>query len=217
MEKKLRIFDFSKFDPNSPTSSLTNGINGAGEPTMKAEEGFEIGAGIHMGTIKAIVWTRDPNILVTVADDKKIRWWDLGNQGAVLQEKEVQGEIGSCEFTTMKPELNDIGQGFPVLCIAAGKSVYFYGGENATQLIKAVNLPYEVASVALHPCQRKFITGGLKDTWAKVYDFDTEKELGTSYLSRLVFLANHTRRTQRSPWSYLERRLLSRRQALCHR
>ncbi|TVY59489.1 Serine-threonine kinase receptor-associated protein [Lachnellula cervina] len=176
MEKKLRIFDFSRFDPNAPNPAA-NGTNGASEPMMMAEEGFEIGAGVHQGCIKAIVWTRDPNILVTVADDKKIRWWDLGNQGAILQEKEVQGDIGSCEFTTMKPEPNDIGHGFPVLCIAAGKSVYFYGGEKATQLIKTVNLPYDVASVALHPCQRKFVTGGLKDTWAKVYNFDTEEEL----------------------------------------
>lgn len=186
MEKKLRIFDFSKFDPNAPGAPVTNG-NGAVEPTMRADEGFEIGPGVHQGTIKAIVWTQDPNILVTVADDKKIRWWDLGNQGGgILQEKDVQGEIGSCEFTTMKPEPNDIGQGFPVLCIAAGKTVYFYGGENATQLIKSVTLPYEVASVALHPSQRKFVTGGLKDTWAKVYDFDSEKELGMSNLLPVI-------------------------------
>lgn len=175
MENKLRIFDFSKFDPDS--SSYTNGISDS-ERVMQAEQGFEIGAGVHKGTIKAIVWTRHPNILVTVADDKKIRWWDLENQGAVLQEKPVQGEIGSCEFTTTRPEPNDIGKGLPVLCIAAGKTVYFYGGEKATHLIKSIDLPYEVASVALHPVQRKFVTGGLKDTWAKVYNFDTVEEIG---------------------------------------
>lgn len=172
MENKLRIFDFSRFDPTVPKSALSNGT----EPTMKAEDAYEIGAGVHKGTIKAIVWTRDPNILVTVADDKKIRWWDLQIQD-VIQEKVVQGEIGSCEFTTTKPEPSDIGGGYPVLCVAAGKCVYFYGGEKATTLIKTVALPYEVASVALHPSQRKFVTGGLKDTWAKVYDFDSEKEL----------------------------------------
>ncbi|TVY80810.1 Serine-threonine kinase receptor-associated protein [Lachnellula suecica] len=176
MESKLRIFDFSAFDPNTPNSAAANGTIGP-DPTMQADEAFEIGAGVHKGVIKAIVWTQDPNILVTVADDKMIRWWDLSQGGILLQDKAVQGEIGSCEFTTIKPEADDIGQGFPVLCIAAGKTVYFYGGKNATQLIKAINLPYEVASVALHPSQRKFITGGLKDTWAKVYDFDSQKEL----------------------------------------
>jgi len=40
-----------------------------------------------------------------------------------------------------------------------------------------VVLEYEVASVALHPVQRKYITGGIKDTWAKVYDFDSDLEL----------------------------------------
>jgi hypothetical protein len=95
-----------------------------------------------------------------------------------VQEQVVQGEIGSCEFTNIKGESGDIGGGFPVLTIAAGKTVYFYGGADARTLIKSVALPYEVASVALHPIQRKFVTGGMKDTWAKVYDYDTEQELG---------------------------------------
>lgn len=46
------------------------------------------------------------------------------------------------------------------------------------QLIKRVHTKNEVASVALHACARKFVTGGgVGDTWVRVYDFDTEKEL----------------------------------------
>lgn len=159
--------------------------NGASDRTViPAEAGFEVGPDVHKGTIKAIVWTRDPNILVTAADDKMVRWWDLRTR-TVVQEQVVQGEIGSCEFTNVKGEPTDIGGGLPVLTIAAGKSVYFYGGVTARTLLKTVVLPYEVASAALHPSQRKFITGGMKDTWAKVYDYDSEHELGKFALQPL--------------------------------
>jgi serine-threonine kinase receptor-associated protein len=181
MEKKLRIFDLHRVDTTSPPTNgngLMNGsANGGANKTITADMGFEVGAGVHGGTIKAIVWTQDPNILVTAADDKVIRWWDLQTQ-SVVQEKVVQGDIGSCEFTNIKGESGDIGGGLPVLTIAAGKTVYFYGGPDARILIKSVNLPYEVASVALNPVQRKFVTGGIKDTWAKVYDYDTDQEIG---------------------------------------
>lgn len=212
MEKILRIFDLSK----AHTPQATNGdttTNGATDKTMiPASSAFEIGPGIHRGTIKAIVWTNDANILVTVADDKMIRWWDLRTR-EVIQEQAVQGEIGSCEFTNVKPQPNDIGGGHPVLTIAAGKTVYFYGGEDARRLIKSVPLPYEVASVALHPTQRKYVTGGLSgNTWARVYNYDTDQELGM-FLS-LKFRAlqtNFHRCTQGSSWSNLEHQLFSRR------
>jgi serine-threonine kinase receptor-associated protein len=172
MEKKLRIFDLSSLTPVT-----TNGVsNGAEIPTISADTAFEIGPGVHQGAIKAIVWTRNPNVLVTAADDKKIRWWDL-QQRAVIQEQPVSGDIGSCEFNA-PGGLADIGGGHPVLTIAAGKTVYFYGGPDARTLLKSIDLPYEVASVALHAGQRKFVTGGTKDTWAKVYNYDTAQELG---------------------------------------
>ncbi|KAG9231993.1 WD40-repeat-containing domain protein [Amylocarpus encephaloides] len=188
MEMKLRIFDLSKVSPISPPAAtptqkkmvinVDGKANGATDRTViPAEEGFEVGPGVHKGTIKAIVWTKDPNILITAADDKMIRWWDLRTR-TVVQEVQVQGEIGSCEFTNVAPQIDDIGAGFPVLVIAAGKTVYFYGGHDSSTLIKSVEMPYNVASAALHPSQGKFVTGSFPpDTWAKVYDYDTEQEL----------------------------------------
>jgi len=177
MEKKLRIFDLSSVAP------ITNGGTTSGDssdPTIiSADKGFEIGPDVHKGAIKSIIWTHDPNILVTAADDRVIRWWDLQNR-SVIQELPVKGDIGSCEFNMLatNPSPSDIGAGMPVLAIAAGKTVYFYGGPDARTLLKSVDLPYDVASVAIHPKQRKFVTGGIKDTWAKVYNYDTEQEIG---------------------------------------
>lgn len=180
MEKKLRIFDLDKIAPianPSPNGSAPSATNTPDSNVILAETGFEIGPGVHKGTIKSIVWTQDPNILVTAADDKVIRWWNLETR-TVVKEQVVQGEIGSCEFTNVQGEASDIGGGLPVLSIAAGNMVYFFGGPSSSTLLKSVTLRYEVASVALHPSQRKFITGGMKDTWAKVYDYDTEQEIG---------------------------------------
>jgi serine-threonine kinase receptor-associated protein len=175
MEKKLRIFDLSTVSPN--IASNNSGGTSTDYSLIHFDKAFEIGPGVHQGTIKSIVWTRDPNILVTAADDKVIRWWDLRSQ-TVVQEKQVEGDIGTCELSNLVGTAIDIGGGMPVLTIAAGKTVYFYGGHNTRTLLKSVELPYEVASVALHAPQRKFVTGGLKDTWVKVYDYDTEQEIG---------------------------------------
>jgi serine-threonine kinase receptor-associated protein len=180
MEKKLRIFDLER------RYETTNGATDSN--TIPAEAAFEVGPNIHKGTIKAIVWTLDPNVLVTAADDKVIRWWDLRTQ-EVVQEYQVQGEIGSCEFSNVvtEPNADVIGDGLPVLTIAAGNAVYFFGGHHARTLLKSVNMGYEVASVALHPSQRKFVTGAKSDTWVKVYDYDSGKEIGTSSSSSSSF------------------------------
>jgi len=207
MEKKLRIFDLDRVDTINSSPPANGNTNGTADKIITADMGFEVGAGVHGGTIKSIVWTQDPNILVTAADDKVIRWWDLQSQ-TVVQEKVVQGDIGSCEFTNVKGVAGDISGGFfPILTIAAGKTVYFYGGEDARILIKSITLPYDVASVAFNPVQRLFVTGGIKDTWAKVYDYDTEQEI-SRWSSHVSNLANIYRRTQRSPRSDLEYQLL---------
>lgn len=161
MEKKLRIWDLSR---GSSASSPTGAPSSADTPS------FEIGAGVHGGTIKSIVWTQDPNIMITAAEDKKIRWWDLRTQSPV-GEYAVDGVVGSCE-------LDPCADG--VLGVAAGKSVYFFDSMRPGALIKSVKTPYELASVALHRGQGKFVTGGgsQNDTWVRVWDFNDERELG---------------------------------------
>jgi len=163
MEKKLRIFDLSSASPQS----------------------YEIGAGVHTGTIKSIVWASDPNILITAAEDKKIRWWDLRQQ-STIGEYSVDGPVGTCEMDNTSSD--------GTLSVAAGKSVYFFNSASPGSLIKSIKTPYDLASVALHSGLRKFVTGGSSqnDTWVRVWDFDEEKELGMMliFLCITEFLAN---------------------------
>lgn len=172
-EKKLRIFDLSRSSPTSP-SGLPDGIgNGTNGATFAAlPPSYEIGPGSHQGTIKSIVWGSDPNILVTAADDKKIRWWDLRTR-AVISEFEVDGVVGSCELSSLAHDSSNA-----VLSIAAGKSVYFFDGLASRRLLKTVKTNQDVISVALHAESRRFVTGGTSDTWVRVYDYDEGTELG---------------------------------------
>lgn len=168
MEKKLRVFDLS----DVPGAGAGDAI------TIPATAGFEIGEGIHEGSIKFICWTQDPNIIVT-ASDKTIRWLDLPSRACIRQEV-LDGEIRSCEMVSLAPEyasVTDIGGGKPVLAVAAGKTAYFWGGPRAMDELKRIVLPYTIASVGLDVKGRKLVVGEEPGTWAKVISYDTEAEL----------------------------------------
>ncbi|KAI0405491.1 WD40-repeat-containing domain protein [Xylaria palmicola] len=172
-EKKLRIFDLTDIKP------VEQGESGVTPQTIPASAGFEIGANIHTASIKFIVWTRDPNILIT-ASDNTLRWFDLRTR-LVVKEEVLDGEIGSCELCGLAPELmsrSDLGEGLPLLAVAAGKSVYFWGGMNATKKLKCLKMNYQVASVAVDPRGRKIVVGEDKPaTWARVYKWDDGTEI----------------------------------------
>ncbi|CAJ2503356.1 Uu.00g107500.m01.CDS01 [Anthostomella pinea] len=183
MEKKLRIFDLTEMKPASGAGDSSYNGNGVGAAalasTIPASSAFEIGAGTHTASIKFIVWTRDPNILIT-ASDNTLRWFDLPSRSIIKQEV-LDGEIGSCEFCALAPEYTsktDIGEGFPVLAVAAGKSIYFWSGIRATEELKRVKMDYKVASVALDPKGRKIVVGeDIPATWARVYRWDDGSEI----------------------------------------
>ncbi|KAE8161721.1 WD40-repeat-containing domain protein, partial [Aspergillus tamarii] len=183
-EKKLRIFDLSRSNSGSNSSSPTfpssTGENGTGVTS------YEIGPGVHGGTIKSIVWNQDYNILTTAAEDRKIRWWDLRSRHPVI-EYTVEGTIGSCELNTLAVRPNDPG----ILTVAAGKSVYIFDGSSPGRLLKKSDFRYEVASAAVNNETGRLVTGSADDTWARVYDLRTDEELGMfslhSFSSKIIY------------------------------
>ncbi|KAI9832990.1 MAG: hypothetical protein M1826_000769 [Phylliscum demangeonii] len=190
-EKKLRIYDLSRASTTSESSSTSaNGINGAAATNGSHgdENHYEIGPGVHGGTIKSIVWGADPNLLVTAADDKKMRWWDMRSR-AVVAEFELDGMVGSCEMSAASASASSGGSGsgnsggfgpHGVLSVAAGKSVYFFDGMASHRPLKTITTRHEIASVALHTEKRQFVTGASGDTWVRVWDYDEGKELELS-------------------------------------
>ena len=172
-EKILRIYDLAHAVgsiPNSNNSSPTNSDSNVG--SMRSPW-YEIGAGVHGGTIKSIVWGSDNNTLISAADDNTVRWWDIRARGSIAA-RTLEGSIGSCE-------MNDLSAAVPyrdpVLSVAAGNSAYFFSGTDPGLLIKQVTTPHPIASVAIHAAERKFVTGGTHDTWVRIYSFDEEREL----------------------------------------
>ncbi|KAJ5146047.1 uncharacterized protein N7515_000611 [Penicillium bovifimosum] len=165
-EKKLRIFDLAGGGGSSSSSSPTSPV------TENAPASYEIGAGVHGGTIKSIVWNQDYNVITTAAEDRKIRWWDLRSRRPIV-EHAVDGTIGSCELNSLATRPNDAG----ILTVAAGKSVYLFDGVQPGRLLKKVDYEYDVASAAVNSESGRLVTGSANDTWARVYDLNTDEEL----------------------------------------
>ncbi|CRG87244.1 Serine-threonine kinase receptor-associated protein [Talaromyces islandicus] len=185
MEKKLRIFDLSRGGSSSssggggssdgaPAATQTTPTNPSNNSNSDSSAtSYEIGPGVHGGTIKSIVWNQNYNILTTASEDRKIRWWDLRSRHPVV-EHNVEGTIGSCELNLLATRPNDSG----ILSVAAGKSIYLFDGAAPGRLLKKVDFRYEVASVAVNNETGRFVTGGAgEDTWARVYDLHTDEEL----------------------------------------
>ncbi|KAL9132561.1 MAG: hypothetical protein Q9175_006261, partial [Cornicularia normoerica] len=112
-------------------------------------------------TIRSIIWGGDLNVLITACEDKNIRWFDVRTRSPIATHA-VNGTIGSCELNPSKSTLS----------VAAGKSAYFFSGTSPGQLLKCVTFPKEVASVAVHEGERRFVAGGYQDTWVKVWDLE---------------------------------------------
>jgi serine-threonine kinase receptor-associated protein len=177
MEKKLRVFDIGEISRRA----TTNGNGDASAPTghtIPASSGFEIGVGSHQSSIKFIAWTRHPETLVT-ASDKTLRWLDIPTR-SVVREEVLDGEIKSCELVSLAPEFTsptDIGGGLPVLAVAAGKCLYFWGGVKAMDEIKRMPVEFGVASVGLDLKSGKLVVGEDPGTWAKVYKWEDGSEI----------------------------------------
>jgi len=130
---------------------------------------------------------------MVTASDNTLRWFDLPTRACVRQEV-LDGEIRSCELVSLAPAYtspDDIGGGLPVLAVAAGKWVYFWGGPQAMDEIKRMELKYTIASVGLDLKGRKLVVGQEPGTWARVIDWDTAEELGTLLLVARAIPVSH--------------------------
>lgn len=164
-EKKLRIWDLSR--AGGAETNGNNESNGA-SPTEAVPDPngstsapcWEVGAGVHQGTINSIVWSPDSHIVITAADNKKLRWWDLQTQSPI-GEYTLKGQVGTCEIDSIP--LSSASR-HSTLSVAASKSVYFFEPDKPSSVLKQVTTPYEIASVALNSTARKFITGHQNNT-----------------------------------------------------
>lgn len=167
-EKILRIWGLKREDYKKSQDVTTDESGTMHVPPSCA---FQVGEA-HADTIKSIVWTNEMTIVT--AAGKSLRWHHV-DQRKCFKEQLFDAEIKSCEMVCLAPEYTsptDIGDGRPVLCVAAGKSVYFFSTTEVPQEIKRFHLEHGVASVSLDLKGRKFIVGEEPGTWAHVYDWE---------------------------------------------
>lgn len=169
MEKKLRVFDLSHSTNGGTNGTKGTTTNGTHEPPPS----FEIGSDEHQGAIKSIIWTRDPNIMLTAADDKKIRWWDLRTRSSIAS-YEIAASPLSCELNA-----GSASQPAGLVSVAAGKNIYLFSGSTPGQLLKHIPTEREVASVAVDGRSGRFVTGCPSDTWVHVWDLEGERIIET--------------------------------------
>lgn len=91
----------------------------------------------------------------------------------------------SCELNTLQASgRGDAG----IVSVAAGKSCYFFNGARPGELLKRMDFDQDIASVAVNPRTRRVVTGGKNETWAHVWDLETQEELGKPLLRTSVMI-----------------------------
>jgi serine-threonine kinase receptor-associated protein len=168
-EKKLRIFDISQIVRSNEASPQDSDYV---PPNAVTAPSWELGEGVHQGTIKSVVWGPDQNTLITAADDKVVRWWDIRQKG-VIASYTLDGPLGSCELNKSSTGLASNS----VLSVGAGKTAYFFSGTTPGQLITSFRIEPEIASVAVDLNEEKFVVGSSSDTWVHVYSFKDGQEI----------------------------------------
>lgn len=178
-EKRLRLWDLQ-----AASKKLAETTE---EVAIDSSEAHEIGAGTHTDPIKAIVWSPDPTKIIT-ASGKTLRWFDVPTK-SLVKSLVLDDEIKSCESSQLDPQFadaSDINGGSPVLAVAAGKTVIFFGGRQMNEELKRIKLSHGIASVALDLKQRKFAVGEEPGTWVRVYSYEDGKEIGMFCANRPI-------------------------------
>jgi len=119
----------------------------------------------HTQPVKVALWAKDSNIILSGGQDSVLRIWDLRAQ------KEIQSHPLKAPITSIEISLD--GQHFST---TSGKELSFWD-ISKYDVVKSFPLPVELNSASLSPDSTTFVVGGSSDFWARVYDFNTGKEL----------------------------------------
>lgn len=119
----------------------------------------------HTQSVKNALWCKDPNIIISGGGDNCLRVWDTRTM------TEVKNIPVKAPITSIEISLNG-----KHISATAGKEVTFWNA-STYEVDKTFTLPMELNSAALSPDSNTFVVGGSSDFWARVYDFNTGKEL----------------------------------------
>lgn len=142
-DKVIRVFDLTNSE--SPKSVFTG----------------------HSGAIKQALFSDDDQVLISCAEDKTLRWWDVSRPGeAAVHKIDFDAPIGGME----------LNREAKILTVAHGNSVSFYNPETFEnyKTIKVGDTP--VYSASYLPEKGIFIAGG-EDFKLYKYNYETGEEI----------------------------------------
>ncbi|KAK4053751.1 hypothetical protein OIV83_001407 [Microbotryomycetes sp. JL201] len=178
-EKKLRIWHLDRLPPptsrSSPESDATDNIDAATTAAL-ADAIQELtgpdGATAHSKAIKSACWDEKRNTVVSMGEDKTIKFWDLRTM-KLAHELYFEHAITSMERS----------HDGEFISVTHGKTVEFISLDTRQAFITHT-LDYEPSTASLHPTNRsKFVTGSVSDGWVRVHDAETgqPKEVGKGH------------------------------------
>lgn len=120
----------------------------------------------HTGSIKQVAWTDADKVLISAADDKTLRWWDVNSPGETeIHQIKLDAPIGGIELSADGT----------ILTVANGNKVTFFNGENYAK-IREVEVPCPVYSASLLLEKNIFVCGG-EDFKLYKYNFETGAQI----------------------------------------
>ena len=157
-DKKLRIFDLGHSSGRSADSEEPRNETEVTEPTISLQ---------HPNGVTRVLWTKDPNMVVTGCEDGGLRSWDL-RAGEVVR----CVELGPCIADL------DLSRDNSVLAVANSNIVRFFDMSRPGNLsmLAEHTCKLDVKSVSIHPDNSQFITAGT-DLWVYVWDYETKEEV----------------------------------------
>lgn len=119
----------------------------------------------HTGAIKQVAWTDHDKLLISAADDKTLRWWDVSRSEEEIHKITLSSSIGGIELSADGS----------ILTVAHGNRVTFFNAETYAK-IREVEVPCPVYSASLLPEKNIFVCGG-EDFKLYKYNYETGNEI----------------------------------------
>ncbi|KAM0792243.1 hypothetical protein ACM66B_004937 [Microbotryomycetes sp. NB124-2] len=187
-EKRLRIWNLDRV-PTAAATTVSEAQDGSStesaQTTMAtvaqscsfedAVDEFKISnddATAHSKTIKSACWDEKRNTVVSMAEDKTIRFWDTRTM-------QLSHEL-PFEHAITSMERSHDGE---FVAVTHGKMVEFISLDTRKAFMSHT-LEYEPSTASLHPTTRStFVTGSVKDGWVRVHDAESgqPKEVGKGH------------------------------------
>ena len=146
----------------------------------------------HTSGIKQVLFNTDERRLISCADDKTLRFWDI-TSGQEIKKFDLSAPVGGIELSKDQD----------ILTVAHGQTVSFFNAESFEK-IKEISIPTTVFTASLLYGRRIFVCGG-DDFKLYKYNYDSGTEIGMTLenipVRNWISFLDHTG-VNKCPWQW---------------